>query len=541
MSFYAVKKGLEPGIYTSWEECAVQIEGFSGAEYKKFKTEAEAIEFMNTKTVSIVKPLDLSVFAYSEPNMVKEKVSVEKVFVEKVPEKVPSSMDDLSPEQIHAFERYRLGHNVFITGPGGTGKSYLIKTIKADLEQREIKHAVCGLTGCASVLLNCCAKTIHSWSGVGLGAGEIHEIVDKAVKNRKANANWKSTRVLIVDEVSMMSVKLFDALNKIGQTIRRNPFKPFGNMQIIFIGDFFQLPPVGRYTEPETTMFCFQSSNWFSTFSKENHVILKTLFRQKDPTYIKVLDEVRQGVISEESAELLKQRMVAKYEDNGTGINPTKLFPRNADADRVNQMMYMKLKDEEQTYNYAKHTQLQTYAESNKPIQPEILVRCAGLSHEEIEQQLELLIENCKINKELKLKKGAFVMCLANLDIDAGICNGSQGVIVDFVPGTSHPIVRFLNGVTMRIAPKVYQHGDYPRIAIEQLPLRLAWAFTIHKSQGITLEIAEMDLGSNVFEYGQSYVGLSRVRNLEGLYLSGFNPQKIKTNPTVIEFYKMIL
>jgi ATP-dependent DNA helicase PIF1 len=138
------------------------------------------------------------------------------------------------------------------------------------------------------------------------------------------------------------------------------------------------------------------------------------------------------------------------------------------------------------------------------------------------------------------LKKGAFVMCLANLDIDAGICNGSQGVIVDFVPGTSHPVVRFLNGVTMRIAPKVYQHGDYPRIAIEQLPLRLAWAFTIHKSQGITLEIAEMDLGSNVFEYGQSYVGLSRVRSLEGLYLSGFNPQKIKTNPTVIEFYKMI-
>jgi hypothetical protein len=252
----------------------VQIEGFSGAEYKKFKTEAEATEFMNTKTVSIVKPLDLSVFAYSEPNMVLEKVSVEKV----PEEKVFSTMDDLSPEQIHAFERYRLGHNVFITGPGGTGKSYLIKTIKADLEQREIKHAVCGLTGCASVLLNCCAKTIHSWSGVGLGAGEIHEIVDKAVKNRKANANWKSTRVLIVDEVSMMSVKLFDALNKIGQTIRRNPFKPFGNMQIIFIGDFFQLPPVGRYTEPETTMFCFQSANWFSTFSKENHVILKTLF-----------------------------------------------------------------------------------------------------------------------------------------------------------------------------------------------------------------------------------------------------------------------
>ena len=147
-------------------------------------------------------------------------------------------------------------------------------------------------------------------------------------------------------------------------------------------------------------------------------------------------------------------------------------------------------------------------------------------------------MENCKVNKELKLKKGALVMCLANLNIDAGICNGSQGVIVDFMQG--HPIVRFLNGIRMQISPKIYQHGDYPRIGIEQLPLRLAWAFTIHKSQGITLDIAEMDLGSNVFESGQSYVGLSRVRSLEGLYLSGFNPQKIKTNPTVTEFYKVL-
>ncbi len=528
IAFYAVKKGISPGIYSSWEECEQQIDGFSGAEYKKFKTKVEATEYMNTKT------LDLSGFAYtnaSTPNANPTTIAL------------GAEYDLLSPEQKHAFARYQLGNNVFITGPGGTGKSYLIKAIKRDLELREIKHAVCGLTGCASVLLNCCAKTIHSWSGLGLGTGEIHEIVEKATKNRKANTNWKTTRVLIVDEVSMLSVKLFDALNKIGQTIRRNHFKPFGGIQLIFIGDFFQLPPVGRYTEPETTMFCFQSANWFSTFTKENHVILKTLFRQKDPTYIKVLDEVRQGVISPESAEILRQRTIAKYDDKGTGIIPTKLFPKNADADRVNQMMYLKLKDEERTYSFAKHVNLQTYAESGKPIPTELLIRCADLSREEVDVQLELLMENSKINKELKLKKGALVMCLANLDIDAGICNGSQGVIVDFVQNTTgigYPVVRFLNGITMQITPRVYQHGDYPRIGIEQLPLRLAWAFTIHKSQGITLEIAEMDLGSNVFEYGQSYVGLSRVRSLEGLYLSGFNPQKIKTNPAVIEFYRRI-
>jgi ATP-dependent DNA helicase PIF1 len=128
------------------------------------------------------------------------------------------------------------------------------------------------------------------------------------------------------------------------------------------------------------------------------------------------------------------------------------------------------------------------------------------------------------------------------LDVDGGICNGSQGVIDDFVAvgGKMIPVVRFVNGVSMRIFPKVYQHGDYPRLGVQQLPLRLAWAFTIHKSQGITLDYAEMDLGSRVFECGQSYVGLSRVRSLEGLFLSEFDPRKIKTNPIVSEFYRAI-
>jgi len=341
-----------------------------------------------------------------------------------------------------------------------------------------------------------------------------------------------------VDEVSMLSMKLFDALNKIGQAVRKCHSRPFGGIQVIFIGDFYQLPPVGRAVEPETIMFCFQSSDWRSTFALENHIELKTFYRQKDPVYIKILEEVRQGVISPESVEILNQRTIK----NTSGLTPTKLFPVNSDADRVNQIMFMKLKEDEHPYALSTRHDLQTFVESGLPIPPELIERCSTLSREDAEAQLNLLMETCKLSHDLRLKKGAFVMCLANLDIDAGICNGSQGVIVDFVSVQEkmYPVVKFLNGVTMRIFPKVYQHGDYPRIGIEQLPLRLAWAFTIHKSQGITLDIAEMDLGSNVFECGQSYVGLSRVRNLEGLYLSSFDPKKIKTNPTVIEFYKTI-
>jgi ATP-dependent DNA helicase PIF1 len=509
--FYAVKKGHTPNIYTSWEDCEKQINGFSGSEFKKFKTSEEATLFMTTTPVTA-----------TSTNIVE-------------------SQQQLSLEQQIAFNKYKRGHNVFITGPGGTGKSHLVKTIKSDLESRGVKHAVCALTGCAAVLLNCCAKTIHSFAGIGLCAGEIHDVVDKVIRNRRACANWKTTHVLIIDEVSMLSTKVFEVLNKVAQVVRKNHSRPFGGMQVIFIGDFYQLPPVGRYTEPETTMFCFQSPQWHSVFQLENHVVLKTLFRQKDAKFIQVLEEVRQGVLSPESVEILQERKVAKFA-GADGIVPTKLFPVNSDADRVNQIMYMKLKNEEHIYGIESKRDFSTYVESATPIPVELMALCETLSKEDAEQQLSLFVEVCKLSTELRLKKGAFVMCLANLDVDGGICNGSQGVIDDFVAvgGKMIPVVRFVNGVSMRIFPKVYQHGDYPRLGVQQLPLRLAWAFTIHKSQGITLDYAEMDLGSRVFECGQSYVGLSRVRSLEGLFLSEFDPRKIKTNPIVSEFYGAI-
>jgi ATP-dependent DNA helicase PIF1 len=205
--------------------------------------------------------------------------------------------------------------------------------------------------------------------------------------------------------------------------------------------------------------------------------------------------------------------------------------------------MYAKLVETEEKYELKTVNNLRMFNETSLPIPLDIMTKCVELKDEEVEQQMKLFCENSNLTQTLSLKKGAIVMCLANLDTDAGICNGSQGIVVDFVSNTQNmkcPVVKFLNGVVMMIQPRVYQHGDYPKFGVVQLPLRLAWAFTIHKSQGVTLDIAEIDIGSSIFEFGQTYVALSRIRSLNGLYLSSFNPRKIKTNPTVSAFYKTI-
>ena len=205
--------------------------------------------------------------------------------------------------------------------------------------------------------------------------------------------------------------------------------------------------------------------------------------------------------------------------------------------------MYAKIKEEEEKYDLKQVKNLRVFNETSVQIPLEVMTKCADLTNEEVEQQLKLFCENSNLNPQLSLKKGAIVMCLANLDTDAGVCNGSQGIVIDFIANTHNvkcPVVKFLNGAVMTIQPRVYQHGDYPKFGVVQIPLRLAWAFTIHKSQGVTLDIAEIDIGSSIFEFGQTYVALSRIRSLKGLYLSSFNPRKIKTNPTVSELYKKI-
>jgi len=450
--------------------------------------------------------------------------------------------DTLSPEQEYAFNKFKRNENLFITGPGGTGKTKLIKHLVQYANDTKRKIQVCALTGCAAVLLNCNARTIHSWSGIRLAKGDADKIVDSVIKNKRSVKSWKSVNVLIIDEISMMSKKIVEILNKIAQKVR-NSQQPMGGIQVIFTGDFFQLPPVGNEEDKDSDKFCFESLVWNQLFKSENHVPLTTIFRQKDPAFIDILAQIRIGKVEKESIEILKQHLNRPYDqEKYGGFVPTKLFPIRAKVDNINSVMFSKINEDEYEFEHGVLTTCKTFSESGKPIPVELLLKGERMTTQEKEYEIEYLLNNTPCSRILRLKKGASVLCTVNLDMDNEICNGSQGIITDIYEkdGVSIIIVKFSNGMMKHISPYAWQSEEYPTIAIKQYPLCLAWALTIHKIQGATLALAEVDIGDSIFEYGQTYVALSRVQTLDGLYLSAFRPERIQANPKVVQFYQSI-
>jgi len=452
------------------------------------------------------------------------------------------NISDLSPEQKIAYKKVVQGQSVFITGPGGTGKTKLIKTIIEFFKSIKTNYTVCAMTGCAAILLNSSAKTLHSWSGIKLGKGTKNEVINMVLRNKRIVQNWKRTKCIILDEVSMLSKKIFEIIDELAKIIHGSSM-PFGGMQVIFTGDFFQLPPIGTDGEPDTEKFCFESPVWNSVFKPENQIELKTIFRQNDPIYINILLQIRKGELDEENAEILYKYLRREFnEADHNGCIPTKLFPLRTKVDYVNTMMFSKIKEKEYVFENNKMTNCITMLESGKPIELEALKKCAMLGSQEIEYEISQLINNTPCLPVLRLKKGAAVMSTVNLDMDNGICNGAQGVIIDIIESTPYniPVVRFSNGIIKKMSLHYWQSEEFPTIAIGQIPLCLAWALTIHKIQGATLEMAEMDIGQSIFEYGQTYVALSRIKSLDGLYLSEFHPFKIKANPKVKQYYEYL-
>ena len=209
-------------------------------------------------------------------------------------------------------------------------------------------------------------------------------------------------------------------------------------------------------------------------------------------------------------------------------------------ADYLNKILFDKIEETAMEFTVKKMRNCTTYADNNKEINPDVLQECRRLTKTEEEYEIDQLLVNTPCISHLQLKRGASVMCTVNLDMERGICNGSQGVVTDFVGSDRRPEVKFSNGVTIAIGPHAWQSSDYPTLAISQFPLQLAWAMTIHKIQGTTLARAQIDIGNVIFEYGQTYVALSRIQSLDGLYLAGFNPGRIKANPKVKVFYSLM-
>ena len=430
---------------------------------------------------------------------------------------------ELSKEQQLAFDKYQEGKNIFITGPGGSGKSELIRRIYRHANQNQKTIHCCALTGCAAVLLNCNAKTLHSWSGVGLCNTEPDAILTKIRKNKHSLKLWKTTDVLIVDEVSMMSLKMFETLDQIGKAIRRNN-KPFGGIHLIFSGDFFQLPPVG---DIETCRFCFESSLWNQTF--EHQIQLIKIFRQKDEEYASILNQVREGRIKKSANARLESCVGRVRAEDGIVI--TKLFPTRQKVDLLNRERMDELNGDELEFKMKLRSDLEGSGGSRR----------AQFSAKDVEYELLNLSKNLLCDQELKLKLGAQVMCVVNIASEKGgsldICNGSQGIVIGFCSHSQCPIVKYNNGVEQLMSRHTWLSEKIPGIGVQQVPLILAWALTIHKSQGATLDAAEIDVGSGIFECGQTYVALSRVKSLDGLFLTSYDVTKIKINRKVKEFY----
>ncbi len=436
-----------------------------------------------------------------------------------------SSLDQLTKEQRKAYDLVEEGKSIFLTGPGGTGKSFLLKTMFEMIPQRTNRDvAVTALTGCAAVLLGKHAKTLHSWAGIGLGQDSAGVIVSKIIKAGKKIGKpfmrWRTTDILIIDEVSMMTPELLEKLDEVARIIK-NVDKPMGGIQVVFVGDFYQLPPVIKEGE---VSFVFESLLWKEIVQET--VCLTQILRQDDPVFHKILDETRKGRISRQTFEILENKKKDTSWQTMT-IKPTLLYTRRVAVDRVNQENLKALPGDCVPF----------FAETIfEPVD-----KTVGLTKQspEIQFTIEKMDKDGPYMPKLYLKKNAQVMLLYNIDQEAGLVNGSRGVIEDFdIEG--NPIVKFRNGTSKIIEKVSWFSQDFPGVGRKQIPLKLAYAITIHKAQGATLDCALIDIGTSTFECGQAYVALSRVKNLDSLYVWNVEPSAFRAHPKVLEFYKSL-
>ncbi len=433
----------------------------------------------------------------------------------------------LNAGQRAALARALAGENVFLTGPAGTGKSYVLRCIIASLEARfPGAVAITAPTGIAASHIS--GTTIHAWGGIGLGKGSAEALATKVAASTSACARWRAARVLVVDEVSMLDATLFGALGLIGRTVRASA-RPFGGLQVVLCGDFFQLPPVSL----AWSGFAFQAPAWAGAGMAT--LALTTVVRQAgDGAFTALLNEVREGRCTPATTAALARCHVDAKPRPTDGIAPTRLYCTNKDVDAENAAHLAALPGAGEFFAAG--------AAWKRP--PEGAAAASAFA-DAMEKKAPGL---------LRLKVGAQVLLTRNWP-EKGLVNGSRGVVTGFasahagsggslaygVPQGAYAaaLVRFDNGVQHAIVPASFFLATREAVGARlQLPLKLAWALTVHKSQGMTLSRAELQLG-DAFAAGQAYVALSRVVSLGGLWLSGgaITQAVVKAHPAVVEFY----
>lgn len=427
-----------------------------------------------------------------------------------------SKIANLTESQNVAYMAFMQSKNILITGQAGTGKSHLVKKIVSHCERIRKTIAVTAMTGAAACLIN--GKTVHSWGGLGIGDKTAANLADKIMKSWPKRTKWQRTDTLIIDEVSMMNANLFELIEEVARIVRNND-RPFGGIQVILLGDFYQLPPVAKIGDDNR--FCFESERWSNVI--HDCIILREVMRQKDPIFQKVLSEVRIGKLSPETIDIIQSR-IGIEPDLSSGIIPTILYSTRKSVDKINQEEFNKLPDE----NVIEY-------ETTYEITGE---RITTMKKDEFERYKEITDKENNYEKILQLSIGAQVMLLKNIDQERGLVNGSRGVVVDFNE-LDLPYVKFVNQEVELIDRQEYTYeiSSMTSITAKQIPLSLAWCTTIHKSQGQSLDCVRINIGKGIFEYGQSYVALSRARNLEGLFVEDFDPKKVKVHPKVAEFF----
>ncbi len=395
-----------------------------------------------------------------------------------------------------ALSILKTGANVFLTGEPGAGKTYVINKYIQWLEAAGLNVAVTASTGIAATHIG--GLTIHSWSGVGardsLNAYDLDQIVSK----ERLVKRIKKTHVLIIDEISMLDGKMLDMVDIICRTIRTSA-EAFGGMQVVCVGDFFQLPPIAR--QGDMMRYAFESRAW--EHLRPLVCYITEQFRQEDELLLSLLGSIRKGEIEEDHYNLLREQVDIAYPE----IEPTRLYTHNADVDAVNSAKLAELKGASKSYKMS--------ARGNKILH-------------------ESLVRNCLSPEILYLKEDAMVMCTKN-NFEAGYVNGTLARVVGFDSYEGNPIIETADKRRITIEPVSWEVTEEGKVmaSIEQLPLRLAWAITVHKSQGMSLDAAEVDL-SKSFVYGQGYVALSRVRSLAGLKVLGMNANALMVDPKII-------